>query len=280
MRGAPKAPPYYILNRRYKLMKFKVITILATFLALPAFAATNNFTTGYDYTTGKYGQDVSTEIEVVPFTFNRTDGAWNLKLTVPYIRVTGNGTVVPGTSGSFSNFSEGSFGRGGSGASTTSTVVNSGLGDVTGSIGYGFFPANSFFEVTAKVKLGTADADKGLGTGQNDYYLQLDGVIGNNTVSPFFTLGYVVTGDTSTTTYKDVPYGSFGFMFKHNKFKSTGISHDYRQATIEGSEDQKQISAFMTWKNPKGWSTTLALSKGLTNASPDLGLSMYFTNRY
>lgn len=264
-------------------MKFntlKAITVLTAFLTLPAFAATTNFTTGYDYTIGKYGQGVSTKVETVPFTFNRIDGAWNVKLTIPYIRVTGNGTVVPGTSGSFSSFSKGTFGGGGSGASTTSTVINSGLGDVTGSIGYGFFPGNSFYEVTAKVKLGTADANKGLGTGQNDYYLQFDGVIGNNTVSPFFTVGYVVTGDTSSTTYKDVPYGSFGFMFKQGKFQTTGVSYDYRQATIEGSKNQQQISAFVTWKNPRGWSTTLAALTGLTNASPDFGLSVYFTNNY
>ncbi len=263
-----------------KLNTLKVTTILAAFLTAPTFAATTTFTTGYDYSIGDYGQDVSTKVENIPFTFNRIDGAWNLNLTIPYIRVTGNGTVVPGTSGSFSNFSQGSFGGGGSGASTTSTVVNSGLGDVTGSIGYGFFPGNNFFEVTTKVKLGTADASKGLGTGQNDYYLQLDGVIGNNTVSPFFTIGYVVTGDTSSTTYKDVPYGTVGFMFKNSKLQNSGFSYDYRKATIEGSENLQQISAFVTWKNPEGWSTTLTALKGLTNASPNFGISVYFANNY
>lgn len=264
-------------------MKFLNLTTMAIVTALfsgSVFAAENKFTTGYDYTSGKYGQSVTTEVEIVPFTFNRLDGAWNLKLTIPYIRVTGNGTVIPGTTGAVSSFSSGAFGGGGGGASTTRTVVNSGLGDISGSVGYGFFPGNNFFEVSAKVKLGTADASKGLGTGENDYSFQLDGVIGNKKVSPFFTVGYIITGDTVSTTYNDVPYGSFGFMFKNGDFQTSGISYDYRQATIEGSENQQQFSAFLTWKNPRQWSTTISGLIGLTNSSPDFGLSIYFTRAY
>lgn len=264
-----------------KFLTLTTVSIITTLLTGSAFAAENKFTTAYDYTSGKYGQNVTTEIEIVPLTFNRLDGAWNLKLTIPYIRVTGNGTVIPGTTGTAPSFFNGVFGGGGGGgSSTTSTVVNSGLGDITGSIGYGFFPGSNFFEAIAKIKLGTADANKGLGTGENDYSLQLDGVIGNGKVSPFFTAGYVITGDTASTAYKDVPYGSFGFMFKNSDSQTSGISYDYRQATLEGSENQEQFSAFLTWKKPHQWSTTVSGLIGLTTSSPDFGLSLYFTNIY
>lgn len=263
-------------------MKFRILMlagILSPLFSGVVIAAENKVTVGYDYTSGKYGQTVTTEVETVPLIINRLDGAWNMKLTIPYIRVTGNGTVIPGTTGTVSDFISGVFGGGGS-ASTTSTVVNSGLGDITGSIGYGFFPGSNFFEVSAKIKLGTADATKALGTGENDYSFQLDGVIGNDKVSPFFTAGYVITGDTASTTYKDVPYGSFGFMFKNTDIRTSGISYDYRQATIDGSEDQQQFSAFLTWKNPRQWSTTVSGLIGLTDSSPDFGLSIYFTSAY
>ncbi|MFK5915199.1 MAG: hypothetical protein QM484_12565 [Woeseiaceae bacterium] len=260
-----------------KFLNFATMSITAALLTAPVFAAENTITTGYDYTSGKYGSDTTTNVEVIPVTLNRIDGAWSLKLTIPYIRVTGNGTVIPGTIGSTS-FSSGAFGGGG--ASSTSTVVNSGLGDITGSIGYGFSPGNSFFEVSTKVKLGTADASKGLGSGENDYYFQFDGVIGNVDVIPFFTAGYVITGDSSSTTYKDVPYGSVGLMFKQSKSQTVGISYDYKKSTFDGSENQQQVSAFLSVKNSQGWSTTFSGLLGLTNASPDFGLSIYFTNTY
>ena len=69
-------------------------------------------------------------------------------------------------------------------------------------------------------------------------------------------------------------------MFKNSNRTTSGFSYDYRQATIDGSENQEQISAFVTWKKAKGWSTTLAALTGLTDASPDFGVSIYFSSDY
>lgn len=263
---------------------FYTITLAAllSIVALPSYAESNlKISTGYDYTVGKYGQNVDTEIETIPVTMNYLDGAWSYKLTIPYIRITGNGTVVPGT-GTFGNFNSGLFGGGmGGNASATQTVTNSGLGDITASMGYGFFPDNAFYEISARVKFGTADADKGLGTGENDYYLQFDGVLGmNNTLSPFFTLGYVFTGDSASYTYEDVPYGAIGLMFKTSASSSLGISYDYRQSLIAGSDDFKQASAFVNWKVANNWAATVSILNGFTNSSPDSGYSLMFTRSY
>jgi hypothetical protein len=236
---------------------------------------------GYDYSTGDYGQDVTTEIEYLPVSLAYTEGVWRVELIVPYIRVTGNGTVVPGTGGPavFDDFGGGAFGSGG-GSSTTS-VSNSGPGDVIARVGYAFLPADgSFYELTGRVKFGTADEDDGLGTGENDYAIQFDGVIGTGSVSPYFTLGYLVTGDSSDFTYRDVPYASLGLMFRTGAGNSAGLGYDYRRATLRGSDDQHMASAFFGWRFSSGVSASVSALAGLSDSTPDYGASVKLTNRF
>lgn len=263
------------------ILRSLAVTAIIALLAGSALAEkTTRYTTGYDYTSGDYGQSVTTEIEIISFMVNYIDGPWSLNLSVPYIRVTGNGTIIPGTSGSTFDFSREIFRNRISDATSTQTIVTSGLGDISTSVGYAFFLGKKFFEVTAKVKLGTADESKALGTGKNDYFLQFDGIIGNGGVSPFFTLGYVVTGDSSNATYEDVPYGSFGFMFKMGAQRSSGISYDYWQSRIQGGVDKQQLSAYISWKNTTKLYTSLSGLIGLSDSSPDFGLSLFVSRRY
>jgi len=273
--------------RAARTLSAGVIGVLASLSSLPVLAdGSLKLSTGYEYTSGKYGQNVDTEIVYVPVTLRYIKDAWSYKVTVPYISVTGNGAVVPGTGGSVSsgNFNTGFFGGGGMGgggaASSTQTVTNAGLGDVTASIAYAFFPTEAFYEVSAKVKFATADADKGLGTGENDYYLQFDGFIGTGTVTPFFTLGYVVTGDSANFTLKDVPYGSAGLMFKTSASSSLGVSYDYQQSTFTGNDDLSQATAFISWKTSPQWSAGLTATVGFSDSSPDSGFGVNLSRHY
>jgi len=49
---------------------------------------------GFDYSSGKYGATTTTDIWSVPFSFGYDSGPWSLKLTVPYINVSGSGNVI------------------------------------------------------------------------------------------------------------------------------------------------------------------------------------------
>jgi len=274
------------MNRKVKFLP--AFTVILPLLA--SAAGDLELTLGYDYTRGDYGQDVTTEIEYMPLTLDYYNGPWRMELTVPYIRVTGNGTVVPGAGGPmvFSDFDSGVFGPGGmrgggNSGSRTDTVTNSGLGDVMARVGYSIFPgadAGSFYELSGRVKFGTADEDDGLGTGENDYALQLDGIVGSGTVAPYFTLGYLVTGDSNDFEYKDVPYGSVGLMFRRGDSGSAGIGYDYRRAAVSGSDDQQQASAYLGWVFSPRWSGTLSGLFGLTDSTPDYGASFMLTGGF
>jgi len=124
------------------------------------------FSTGVEYSTGKYGGTDDIEELYVPFTFRVGLERVGFRLTAPYLRVTApDDTVIadPGTEP-----------LPGSGA----TVTESGLGDVIGVITlydlYVSNDANVVVDLTGKIKFATADETKGLGTGENDYTLQFD----------------------------------------------------------------------------------------------------------
>src|SRR3569623_3541729 len=140
----------------------------ATMLAVQAVWAedTGNFSvgTGYNYSSGTYGTSTTTDITSIPLVATYDKGPWTMRLTVPYIRITGASDVLPGV--------------GRARASAAPTVsTQSGLGDVVASGTYNFFndaASQIGADITGKIKFGTADKDKNLGTGKNDYGTQLD----------------------------------------------------------------------------------------------------------
>ncbi len=149
--------------------------------------------TGFDFSSGKYGGSTTTEILYIPVTGKYESDNLTLKLTVPYISVTGTGYVVPGV-GPLSMSNGTTMGMGNPVTSTKSTS-NSGLGDVTASVGYNVYDGDTIsFDLFGNVKFGTADVNKGLGTGKNDYSAQLDGYYSLNSATLFATAGYKIMG--------------------------------------------------------------------------------------
>ena len=118
---------------------------------------------GYQYTSGDYGGSQTITKTYVPVTGAYRSRSVAIRLTVPYVSVTGPATIIGDTTGEFA------LGPGG---------THSGLGDVlfSGTI-YDLAhseAARLHLDLTATVKFGTAHASEGLGTGENDYAVQLD----------------------------------------------------------------------------------------------------------
>jgi hypothetical protein len=68
-------------------------------------------------------------------------------------------------------------------------------------------------------------------------------------------------------------------MQRNGPDSSMGIGYDYRQSAVAGSDDLQQISAFMDWKTSRNWSASLSGLVGLSDSSPDYGISLRFTHR-
>lgn len=238
----------------------------ALVLAVPQALAQGQWSVaaGAEYTTGRYGAAESTEVWYLPVTARYDSGRLSLKLTVPWLHVTGPGSVVGGN-GSQVQVST-------TAASTRRTEA--GLGDVVAAAGYAVFhdPQRSvLLDLTGKIKFATADAGKGLGTGADDYSLQLDLSRQMGTWSAFGSLGWRRMGDPDWADFRDPWFASIGASYRLNGTTHVGAAYDYRQRLLASTAPQSEINLFLNHDLGQNRRFQAYLIKGLSDGSPDWG---------
>ena len=265
-------------------MHKKLATLALLAISVPA-VADDQFSlgTGFDYSTGKYGNATATDILYVPVVGKYESDNLTLKLTVPYISVSGPGGVVMGIGRVGAPVSIGLpiNGRTTTTSTTSATSTNSGLGDVIASAGYTVYSAAALtLDVVGNVKLGTADASKGLGTGQNDYYGQVDGyyLLGQTTL--FGTAGYRYYGSPAGVSLSSAPYGTVGASQKLSDDTSAGLMLDVTKSPSIYSADQVDATVFVSQKISTNLKVQANLLKGFANGSPDFGGGVMVTGTF
>lgn len=228
-----------------------------------------SLSSGIDYSSGKYGGTTETQVTYIPVTGKYETGDWLYKLTVPYISITGPGNVVP-------NIGQAVY-------ASSAVRTDSGLGDVVASTTYSLVNSariGTVLDVTGKVKFGTADKYKGLGSGANDYATEasLYKIFGG--VSAFGTAGYKTFGQSVGYTLNNVFYGSLGISNKLSEQTSAGLIYDYRQPTSSWSDPQKMWTVFMNRKINTKWRVQTYLFTGSGISSPDFGGGAIVTDSF
>jgi hypothetical protein len=240
----------------------KKFTLLAAALLSQAALAEGNFTlkTGFDYSSGKYGTDTRTEITAIPFIGTYETGNWTLKATLPYVRITGADNVVAGI---------GAVSR-----TATAKRTDSGMGDLTTAATYSFLldpKGQSGIDVTAKIKFGTADSDRGLGTGENDYWILFDPYTKIGNITWFGGVGYGMLGSSDTLKLKNVVSANAGLSYKLDQQASVGATIDYRTKSTDAGFTQRELTLFYSRKLGGGYKLQAYASTGFSDGSPDWG---------
>jgi len=218
---------------------------------------------GADYSSGNYGLSDSTRFLYVPVTAKHETGRWVLKLVVPYISITGPSNVV-GAPENQVILPNGSFAR----------RTESGLGDVVASAFYNVLNERNTplgLDIGAKIKFGTADDSRGLGTGKNDFSLQADFFKAIGTFTPFGTLGYRRYGDPAGVDLRNVFYGTIGSSYRISEPTTVGLAYDWRDRIVQGRDRVSELTAYISRKLSGDWKLQVYAVKGFTNASPDFG---------
>lgn len=243
----------------------KKLSFLVAALVSHAAFADGDFSvkTGYDYTTGKYGTNTRTEISSIPFIASYETGNWTFKATVPYVRISGADNVIAGI---------------GAVRQTTTTVrTESGLGDITTAAIYSFLldPKTQFgVDVTGKIKWGTADSDRGLGTGKNDFWALVDAYRKFGSITWFGGLGYGFLGSSDTLPLKNVVSANAGLSYKLDAQSSMGTVFDYRTKSTNTGFVQSELTAFYSRKLGDGYKMQAYATKGFSDGSPDWGAGL------
>lgn len=259
---------------------YRTVTVFtvagAMVVAAPVGAEESYFslTTGAEYTTGDYGGSKSIDEWYVPVTGKYRSGSYVFRLTVPYLRVTApSGTIVTG-GGTADNVVPGTGPR----------TTEEGLGDIIAGITYRDLlgterSSDLAVDLTGKIKFGTADDNKGLGTGENDYTIQADMYQFSGSLTPFARLGYRYRGDPSGANLNNGWIAAAGATYRLSD--KTGISGDYyyRESSVSGADDPQELSITLGYKLGPDHKIRSYLIKGLSDGSPDWGLGVMLTVR-
>jgi hypothetical protein len=252
--------------------KAAAITAFGSITMIGSPAAQVSIGAGAELTSGNYGGTESTETLYVPFILKYETGPWLLKATVPYLRISGPANVI------------------GAGADRITLPgaraqrrTESGLGDVMLSAFNTVMNErrDAFgLDLGGKVKLPTADEQRGLGTGETDYAVQADVFKPFGNLTAFGSLGYRIYGDPPGLTLRNVPYYAIGASYRMAPEGTVGVAYDYRPRIITGGSEISEATLFWSRRLSRQWRQQLYGVAGFGNGSPDAGLGAIMEYRY
>lgn len=158
----------------------------------------------------------------------------------------------------------------------TPRVTNQGLGDITASLQRTLIgEKDSAFSLYVKgeIKFGTADVKQGLGTGVNDYFLEIkakrivDAFTGQASIgrAKFGSPGDVSVDDVAESIYfRDIYYGSLGGTYQVNEDLKVGMNLEMGQAAQVGGYQQRDLSGVTEYKFSRNQTVRLVLLKSIT----------------
>jgi len=224
-----------------------------------------SLSSGFDYSQGRYGDGKSTDILVGLSSIGVTWRDFQFTASLPYLTITGPSFVVVGPGGVpvlvTPRKGEDSAGR-------------SGWGDLNLSATYSL-PSedlNDFdIAVTARTKVATADAGKGLSTGATDFSFYVDVSRQFDLWGPFVNFGYRVPGKPSFYSFNDAPSFSVGSSLQLNDRLVAIASYDFDGSISTSLADAQQLFASLTWLATDDLSLTAYTEKGLSSGAPSVG---------
>lgn len=232
------------------------------------------FGTSLNYDTGKYGTGTRTDSVYIPFTATRYYTGGQVSLTVPWLRQSSSGAVTR-VGGSPVRASR----NGGAVASS-----ESGLGDMLlrGTYAIKEESLHRFdLAFAGLLKLPTANEKKGLGTGEID---QGAGLEFAKKMSADWTLlidgYYTIVGDPEGVNYDNQVALDIGFYRQLREDLSLTAYYQTRSALVADNADQREVNGTLVRTQPNGDQLSAGLLLGLSEGSPQLGLSVGFARRF
>ncbi len=229
-------------------------------------------TSGVDYSSGDYGSPIDTDILYVPISLKYAKGPWALRVSSGFIDLEGPGGVIPGGDTGPINAPD---------RRRLTKTSESGIGDTYISLILSpEFESDPdlFLDLTTKVKIPTADEDKGLGTGKTDFTIQADLAKLYGGVMPFGSVGYRVVGNPKTFELNNTFFASLGAAYYFTPRVSLGTSYDFREASSPFADsDGHEIFTYLNIATKGRVGISLYNVIGLTDDSPDFAIGLQFT---
>jgi hypothetical protein len=240
-----------------------------------------------NYSSGSYGTDSRTNILYAPMTVRRIFRDGDISLTIPFVSISGTGAVrlvggVPTRTGSSGGSVVGASGGGpGRGKNPgeiplSATTTDSGLGDIILRGRYYLIEEGDMVPlvaITGRVKLPTADADRGLGTGEFDEGagVELTKRLADRWLA-YLAGGYNIIGDAPGTNFNNQWWYDVGIG--HNVTDNLHVSVFYEEyrALVDTVNNARDLLTLANYAVDDTVHLTGSLLVGLSNGAPNYGL--------
>ena len=226
---------------------------------------------GGEYTTGDYGGTESVDEWYMPVTIRYSSDSWVYRATIPYLQVTApsGGDLIGYDPGGVPIYS-----------GSTQQETEAGLGDVIASVKYAGIYKNVqlglLVDVTGKVKLGTADENKALGTGENDYTVGIDFIKRDKPYSVLFGLSHTWRGDPPDLIIRDTYSLYLGVVKDMTDKIDLGMVYAYGRSAFAGQDDLQELDLDVSYRLTPKSSVRVYAIIGLSEGSPDQGVGLSF----
>jgi hypothetical protein len=129
-------------------------------------------------------------------------------------------------------------------------------------------------DLTAKLKLATADEQRGLGTGEHDVVFAADGYRTFDRVSAFGGIAYYILGDAPGAPLDNVWGANLGASYWLDARDSAGAILEGRERVAPGTSRQRELVGFFVRKLDASWKAQAYALVGLADGSPDWGFGL------
>lgn len=255
------------------LLMILTTPLLPSILITPAYALDDSsrnrlegvaVSVGLEYEQGDYGTPYTTKLWRIPFGLSYNTDEFGVGVMVPYLSATSNGTIT---------IASHTGGHMTSGHTSSTSQSVSGIGDINVYAHYYLTTKKADLEtyLTGRIKFGTADENKGLGTGATDYSIEFTAEKTATKQTYYGTIGYQISGDAAGINYDNVIYGDVGLRHELNKTQALGAEFNFSQAAVSGVDSYLDITGFMTTELDKKRDLYFYLQAGLTHSAPNFG---------
>lgn len=253
------------------------------------------------YSSGNFGTGVTSQFVYVPLSIRRIFRDGDVTVVVPFVSVTSNGTATlvggqptPTLPGRCTKRSGTEIDtdkpeclallNSNQGVTSGQKVTNSGLGDIIVRGRYYVLEERDYLPLiamTARIKVPTASASQGLGTGELDhgYGIEMSKLLKEKWIA-FLDGGYNFIGNPDGRTLQNQYWFDVGGGYYVTKnFLVSAYYEEYRTLVADRVNIRDFFFAF-NYKASAAWRFNGGVMVGVSNSAPDYGVSLGVSYRF
>lgn len=242
-----------------------------------------------NYSSGSYGTDSKTNIVYAPMTIRRVFRDGDVSLTIPFINISGTGAVrlvggVPTRTGGVAQATAAPAGaQAGRGkrpgdVPLSSATSDSGLGDIILRGRYYLIEERTILPLvalTGRIKFPTADADRGLGTGEFDEGVGVE--LTKRLATPWLAYldgGYNFIGNAPGTDFHNQWWYDLGIGYDVTDNLHMSVFYEEYRALVNTVNNARDLLALANYVLNDVVCVTGSALVGLSNGAPNYGLGV------